>query len=60
METYRVNFLDHGKNVRDTERFDAADDAAAINYARERFWTGIGWGREIWRNETLIHTEKYR
>jgi hypothetical protein len=59
MIKYCVHFLDHGGNIRGVDYFEAKDDQAAIEHARDRLASGFGAGHEVWRGDTRIHFEPY-
>lgn len=58
MPRYRIRFVDHGGHVFGTEEMVCADDAQAIEKAREIHTHGIGNGYEIWQGARLVHIEK--
>jgi hypothetical protein len=57
MLEYRVEFLDHGDNVRGRDWFEAKDDGTAIAHACRAYRSGIGKGFELWQGERRIHKE---
>lgn len=58
MSLYYCHFVDHGKNIRSTERFEAKDDATAIERALSLNIPSLGAGFELWREEILIHEHR--
>ena len=55
---YRVQFVDHGNNVRGVERIERATDAEAIEAAHKMNIPTFISGFDVWEHDQLIH--RYR
>lgn len=58
MALYRIDFLDHGQNVRATAEIDCADDAEAIEEAHLAHVPSIGFGFDIRQGERLVYQHR--
>jgi hypothetical protein len=52
---YRVEFVDHGNNVRGVERIERATDAEAIGAAHEMNIPTFIAGFDVWERDRLVH-----
>jgi hypothetical protein len=59
MERYRTHYLTHAGATYGLEQFDAADDAAAIEYAKKKLSSPWAMGHEIWHGDRFVHREIY-
>ncbi len=59
MQRYKVVFFDDGRQFYYQTEIVAADDAGAIEKARDLFPTGIGAGYDIRSADRTIHTERF-
>jgi hypothetical protein len=58
---YRVEFVDHGDNVRGVERIERATDAEAIETAHKLNIPTFIAGFDVWQDDRLvIRHRKYR
>jgi hypothetical protein len=55
MDLYRCDFVDHGNNIRSSERFRAPDDEAAIRHAKELNVASIGAGFVLWQEDRQVY-----
>ena len=55
---YRVQFVDHGNNVRGVERIERATDVEAIEAAHKMNVPTFIAGFDVWEDDRLIH--RYR
>lgn len=60
MAVYRIEFLDHGQNVRATAEIECADNAQAIKEAHEAHVPSIGFGFDVWQGDRLVYQHKRR
>lgn len=59
MPEYRAQFFKHSGQPFGGERFHAANDEAAIRFARSQLMSPWGKGHEIWQGDRLVHRELY-
>jgi hypothetical protein len=59
MPKYQACFINHANSVIAAENFDAADDPAAIAYARTMYRSGVGRGYELWQDDRHFHSASY-
>lgn len=58
MALYRIEFLDHGLNVRATAEIECADDVEAIKEAHDAHVPQIGFGFDVWEGNRLVHQHR--
>ena len=57
---YRIEFVDHGENVRGTDEIACDADGEAIALAHDRDIPTIGNGFDLWHQERLVHRHRGR
>jgi hypothetical protein len=55
---YRVEFVDHGDNVRGVERIERASDAEAIEAAHKMNVPTFIAGFDVWEEDRLVHRHR--
>jgi hypothetical protein len=58
MALYRLHFVDHGNNVRETRHIEHDSDDEAIEAAHRMNVSWIGAGFDVWEDERLVHRHR--
>jgi len=57
---YRIEFVDHGENVRGTDEIACDADEEATARAHNQNIPSIGDGFDVWRQERLVYRHRGR